>query len=114
MVGVMIFGFFVSKYLPNLPWMEAMILAPPGGAGAIEATGRPRLRHDELQAISADLLGAHGVATTVLRPSGKARVGQQILDVVSDGGFVQPGTLVEVISVDGVRIVVRPSESHPV
>ncbi|ODA36755.1 hypothetical protein A6X21_15560 [Planctopirus hydrillae] len=113
MVGVMIFGFFVSKYLPNLPWMEAMILAPPGGAAAIEATGRPRLRHDELQAISADLMGAHGVATTVLRPSGKARVGQQILDVVSDGGFVQPGTPIEVISVDGVRIVVRPSESHP-
>lgn len=108
MIGVMIFGYFVSKYLPNLPWMEAMVLAPPGGAAAMEVAGRPRLRHAETMAVHLDLVGARGVATTMLRPSGKARVGQQALDVVSDGGFVQPGTEIQVVSVDGVRIIVRP------
>ncbi len=85
--------------LPNLPFLNRMVLAPPeygtteedvpysGGAYA--------------------LLGAMGVAATPLRPSGKAQFGAQFVDVIAEGDFVTPGTQVQVVEIDGSRIVVR-------
>ena len=54
----------------------------------------------------AALVGQRGVATTVLRPSGKARIGGELVDVVSLSAFIDPGTAVEVVQVEGVRVVV--------
>ncbi|MDR3108295.1 MAG: hypothetical protein LBU65_01230 [Planctomycetaceae bacterium] len=48
-----------------------------------------------------------GVATTKLLPSGKARFGDEIVSVVSDGEVIEPGEDVEVVAVVGYRIVVR-------
>lgn len=56
-----------------------------------------------------DLLGVDGVAVTDLRPSGTARVGDERLDVVTEGGFIPAGTRVRVVQSDGYRHVVRPS-----
>jgi membrane-bound serine protease (ClpP class) len=41
-----------------------------------------------------------------LHPSGKVKVGDQLLDVVSDGGFVLQGKKVKVCQVEGGKIVV--------
>jgi membrane-bound serine protease (ClpP class) len=49
-----------------------------------------------------------GVAQTPLRPSGKARFGAILVDVVAEGGIVDPGTEIEVILREGKRVVVRP------
>jgi len=48
-----------------------------------------------------------GVAESVLRPSGKVLFGQQLIDVVTEGDYLDPGTPVEVIRREGNRIVVR-------
>ncbi len=53
-------------------------------------------------------LGQHGIAVTLLRPSGTAEFDGVRLPVVSDGEFVPPGTAVQVVTVQGNRIVVRP------
>lgn len=53
------------------------------------------------------LLGATGVATTVLRPAGKAEVAGKRLDVVTDGELIEAGAEVEVFQVEGARVVVR-------
>jgi membrane-bound serine protease (ClpP class) len=52
-------------------------------------------------------LGRQGVAHSVLRPSGIAEIEGHRLDVVSDGEMVDAGRPIEVIRVDGNRIVVR-------
>jgi membrane-bound serine protease (ClpP class) len=52
-------------------------------------------------------LGSSGVSVTLLRPSGIAEVGGARLNVVSEGAFVQPGSPVEVVAVQGNRVVVR-------
>lgn len=52
------------------------------------------------------LLGTLGVATTLLVPGGKARLGDEIYSVVSDGEVIEPETPVQVIAVQGYRIVV--------
>ena len=53
-------------------------------------------------------LGNHGIAVTLLRPSGTAEFDGIRLPVVSEGEFVPPGTPVQVVTVQGNRIVVRP------
>ena len=54
-----------------------------------------------------DLHGATGVALTDLRPAGTARIGEERLDVVADGGWVSAGTPVEVVRSEGYRHIVR-------
>jgi membrane-bound serine protease (ClpP class) len=53
--------------------------------------------------------GRTGVALSPLRPAGIAEIDGTRLDVVSDGGFIDARTSIEVTRVDGNRIVVRPS-----
>ena len=52
-------------------------------------------------------LGREGVTTTVLRPTGIAEFDGVRLNVVSEGDLVQSGTAVQIIRVDGGRILVR-------
>ncbi|MFO8074331.1 MAG: NfeD family protein [Polyangia bacterium] len=58
----------------------------------------------------AALVGSRGTASTDLRPAGIAKLGDQRVDVVSEGGFVERGTAIEVVAVSGPRIVVYPIE----
>jgi membrane-bound serine protease (ClpP class) len=62
---------------------------------------------DLIQPHLAALLGAIGVAATPLRPAGKVKFGDEYLDVVAEGSFVQPGTRVQVIEIEGNRVVVK-------
>lgn len=54
-----------------------------------------------------DLLGLEGYALTVLRPAGTIVIGDERIDVVSEGEFIQKSVKVKVIKVEGARIVVR-------
>lgn len=91
----------VRKYLPHTPMLSRMLLAPP--------------THEELQSLSqrealaqlSHLLGAVGSAVTPLVPGGKVRFGDELVDVVTEGDFIEPGQDVQVIEVRGNRVVVR-------
>ena len=68
-------------------------------------------------AVSADLAelaGQTGEALTPLRPSGRARFGERLVDVVTEGNFIDRGTLVAVLEVVGSRVVVQERASEPV
>jgi membrane-bound serine protease (ClpP class) len=54
-----------------------------------------------------DLVGRDGVAVTDLRPSGTARVGEERIDVITEGEYVRQGSRVLVVQSDGYRHVVR-------
>ena len=55
-------------------------------------------------------VGRQGVSLTILRPSGKARFEDQIVDVVTQGPYVQPNTPIEIVESRGNRIVVREQD----
>ena len=55
----------------------------------------------------AELVGCTGRAETELRPSGRAVVAGQPVDVVSEGAFIGKGTPIVVVSASGSRVVVR-------
>lgn len=54
-----------------------------------------------------DLLGLEGVTLTALRPAGTVVVGDERVDVVSEGGFIQKDKKVKIVKAEGSRIVVR-------
>jgi membrane-bound serine protease (ClpP class) len=58
------------------------------------------------------LLGAIGSTTTPLRPAGVVRFGDAFVDVVSDGGFIPAESRVQVIAVEGTRIVVKEMQTR--
>ncbi|HSW16296.1 MAG TPA: NfeD family protein [Ramlibacter sp.] len=53
-----------------------------------------------------------GVAASMLRPAGFADIDGARVDVVSDGEFIDAGAPVQVVRVDGNRIVVRRIHNH--
>jgi membrane-bound ClpP family serine protease len=52
-------------------------------------------------------LGKKGEAITPLRPAGTAQIEGERVDVVTDGSFIENGKSVEVVQVEGTRVVVR-------
>ncbi len=98
LVLVVVFGYSVGRYLPRSERFGHLILAPELGSAA----GYIAADTDEA------LFGQTGVALTTLRPAGTAEIGGRRVDVVSQSTFVPPGARVEVVSVRGSRVEVRP------
>jgi membrane-bound serine protease (ClpP class) len=55
-------------------------------------------------------IGKQGVSLTELRPAGIARIDKMRLDVVTEGTFIDKGKILQVVEVEGNRIVVREIE----
>jgi membrane-bound serine protease (ClpP class) len=98
----------LNRFLPSIPFLNRLILTPPGHVADEHAPhlnpGMFRQSSDELPVS----VGQEGFAASMLRPAGKASFGDQFLDVVSDGAFIEHGTKIEIIQISGKRIVVRP------
>ena len=56
--------------------------------------------------------GDEGVSITYLRPAGKAEFAGKTYDVVSEGEFVEGGSVIKVISVVGSKITVKPIDKE--
>ncbi len=115
LIGVIITALALSRFLPRMPLLNRMVLVPPGGAN-LPRTNEPLLRPDlasekfaahRLLGPYANLQGERGTAVTILRPSGKAQFGDRMVDCISDGPFIEMGRPVQVIEVNGNRVVVR-------
>ena len=92
--------------------LGAILLWVSGRAG----TWR-RMVHDGSQAGTSSqrdriegLGGKPGNAVTALRPAGKATIDGVKYDVVAEGGYIEEGAGIEVVRVDGNRVVVRESQ----
>ena len=53
------------------------------------------------------MIGKKGVSHTVLRPSGRVMIDEQILDAFTRGEFIEKGTPIEVVSQEGSTLQVR-------
>lgn len=98
-------GMVLSRVLPNLPFFESLVLSPPS-SGVADAD-EPRLRPDGDAEAGAIAVGQQGVALSILRPSGKAQVGDRVIDVISDGPYIPAGSTIEIVAAGRNRIVVR-------
>ncbi len=98
---------FVAQLLllDSLPGMKRFQLRAPETYGA--ATVTTELLAKSATDVDLPQVGEQGLAESVLRPSGKVLFGRQLIDVVTEGDYLDPGTSVEVIRREGNRIVVR-------
>jgi membrane-bound serine protease (ClpP class) len=53
------------------------------------------------------LVGKQGIAHTVLRPSGKVLIGNQVYDAFTRGEFIDKGASIEVVATEGVTLRVK-------
>jgi membrane-bound serine protease (ClpP class) len=101
-VGSLIVIALLARYLPQTSFYRRFALIdsnPPGPSLA----GTPR----QFATALALTPGTQGTALTVLRPGGKARFADHVVDVVTEGEFIAPQTPVTVIQTDGMRVVVK-------
>ena len=94
----------LGRYFPSLPLFNKMVLMPEPIGGAPDPLEKPAPDPD---APLHFLIGESGRTTTTLRPTGKARFGELLVDVTADGFFIEPDSLVEVVEVHGSRVTVR-------
>ncbi len=92
----------LARFLPRTSAYRRFVLSADIPSGpSFTAHGR------QFGAAAAIDPGTHGIALTTLRPSGKARFADDVVDVVTDGEFVAAEQAVAVVSSDGMRIVVK-------
>ena len=88
------------RLLPHLPYGRTLVLATDLDARAGYASAPETDRK---------WIGARGTAATPLRPAGIAWLQGERVDVVSQGDYIAADAPIEVVRVDGNRIVVRPA-----
>ncbi len=96
-LALVVFAAILMKRLPNLRFAQWLILKDRGGGndGYVEVSSEHSVS-----------VGARGVADSPLRPSGIAVIDGKRIDVLTRGDFIEPGAAVQVLSVDGNRVVV--------
>lgn len=101
-IGAFLIIALLARYLPRTSIYRRFALLdsnPPGPSLA----GAPRRFARALTLVP----GTQGTAVTILRPSGKARFADNVVDVVTEGEFIAAQTPVTVIQTDGMRVVVK-------
>ncbi len=97
MVASLIGMAMLSRYLPRMPMFRRVIPANPTPSEvAVSDPYRGLAR-----------VGDVGEVLTTLRPAGKARFGSELVDVVTQGEYLDEGVRVEVVERRGNRVVVR-------
>jgi membrane-bound serine protease (ClpP class) len=96
----------LARYFPSLPFFNRLVLKPEPWTRveAEDSLGRPIVEGYDALAI---LVGETGRTTSPLRPTGKAQFGGLLIDVTADRSFVETDSLVEVIDVQGPRVIVK-------
>jgi membrane-bound serine protease (ClpP class) len=97
---------WLSRYLPNLPYIGRLVLTATSGQNSIGGVaGSNEIRWPAV--------GAVGRAVTPLKPGGSAefpdadRPLTQVLNVISESGYLPAGSPVVVKEVGGGRLIVR-------
>ena len=103
----------MGKYMPTAR-VSSFLVFNVASDGASEVSAEPHLGAEapggSLPEDFGELLGERGTAESVLRPTGVVSFGHRRVHVLTDGQFLQKGTLVEVIEVEGHRVVVKSVE----
>ncbi|WP_158265486.1 NfeD family protein [Blastopirellula marina] len=92
---------FAKHILPRTPYLNQTMLDAP------DEETMEEIRRRETIVDLTHLVGNTGQALTPLRPSGKAKIGHEIVSVSSDGDMIEQGEKVVVVQVRGNYAIVR-------
>ena len=95
--GAVAVGALLARWLPKTVLFQRLELGKTLSAADGYTSSRGEAK---------SLLGTEGVAETVLRPAGKGRFGERLVDVVTEGDFIQKDERIRIVAVEGARVVV--------
>ncbi len=95
-ISLGVIGLLTKYYLPRSTTFKKFVLE------GHEQTGYMATGHSDMPKA-----GERGEALTELRPAGKIMVNGKIFDAISSGQFIENGTPVEVLRIDGAQVVVN-------
>jgi len=96
---ITLFGLFLSiKYLPRSPAGKRLFLSSSESGYSASEDGLP------------ELIDKTGTALTNLRPAGMADINGSRIDVVTAGEFLEKGTEIKIIRVEGNRVLVERTD----
>jgi membrane-bound serine protease (ClpP class) len=106
-----VIAFFLSRHLGALPMFNRLVLEPPlvedADFGLYDGKSKPVPQvHPDVS------VGDWGRAESLLRPAGRARFAGKGFDVISDGTFIEPGTQIKVVRINGNVITVARVEEE--
>lgn len=96
LIVALVLVFLLAKFLPKTSAFSRLVLAESEKAdqGFVSYPSETKL------------LGKTGKALTVLRPAGIAEIEGKKYDVIADNEYIEPGKVVKVIRVEGIKVVV--------
>ena len=101
LLGAIILLFVMAKFLPKTNIFKKFVLSDA------EKTDKGFSSHST----SKLLIGAQGIALTTLRPSGTAEINGNKVDVVTESEYLEKGSKIKVIGVEGIKVIVREIKS---
>jgi len=97
-----VFGIaLLARFLPDIPVFRRLFLSAQSPTGSSIPTSPGTVNCPELS------IGDSGTALTILRPAGTAMIGGVLVDVVTQGQFIESGRPVRILSISGEAIVVE-------
>jgi membrane-bound serine protease (ClpP class) len=107
LIGFIALAALLTRYIPQISFLSGLMLVPKTVAGDLSDQEAFPVNGTRLDR------GDIGVVVTQLHPTGRVRFGDELQDCVTQGELVEPGMRVEIVSIHGNRIVVRPMEHTP-
>ncbi len=106
LVAFAVCAFLLARFFPRVPILGKLVL---GSSSVSDGSSHAAAARMEQGARVSDV----GETTTKLRPAGKARFGSRLLDVVTEGDFLDAGRPVQITRTQGNRIVVELVPEEP-
>jgi membrane-bound serine protease (ClpP class) len=107
-VGFLIAIMVLSNYIGQIPGLSRLTLQPPV---AFEGSGESLTAATDNSAMLPGWqrvnVGDVGNAAGPLRPSGRIKVDDYVVDVITEGEFIDDGSEVKVVAKQGAKVVVR-------
>ena len=92
-----------------MPVFRRIMLQPPTADESLSPEQRDQ---KESLVDRRHMVGKTGLTMTPLVPAGKAQIGSELVDVISDGRLIERGLSIRVVEVIGNRVVVEFVESN--
>lgn len=106
--GIVGFAFLVwllSKYIPKTEFLSGLILKPAqakiGQEFEVSMTALPQGETGGIKT------GDRGSVLTTMRPAGKVKFGESIVDCIAQAEFIEKGTEVEIMEIHGNKVIVK-------
>ena len=108
-VGFALLAWSLTKYLPKLQFLSGLTLEPTAAkqGSKIEVSMTTLPESESVEVNTGDI----GEVISTLRPTGKAKFGDAIVDVVAEAEFIDKGIEVKVVEIHGNRVVVRVAKN---